>query len=392
MWVGMRKEWWLFLVLKVYSSPFPKGRVVTFDGDEMNFHIPQSAEATVELEEIAAVPHHIITPRHAKPMIGIYQDTLVGSYRLTQPGIEFTRREFMNLMMWNKRFDGIMPTPRGPLVDKPRWTGQQVLGALMPPINMEMGNKSYDSEKDNSTSHNYVKIVQGDITQGVVDGDIYMKPSKGIIHIAYNDCGPKDTVALLDALQNTVENFLVLNGFSVGISDLIADEDTKKLIDTKIQEKKKQVEQVILQVHLDLFDNNTGKTNQQEFEDQIFGILNQATSDAGSTGQQSLSAENRLLAMVRSGSKGEPLNVAQMMACLGQTAIEGKRVPYGFTDRTLPHYKKYDDSSEARGFIESSFIRGLTPQQFFFHAMSGREGLIDTAVKTADGTSNFTRN
>ena len=88
--------------------------------------------------------------------------------------------------------------------------------------------------------------------------------------------------------------------------------------------------------------------------------------------------------MVRSGSKGEPLNVAQMMACLGQTAIEGKRVPYGFTDRTLPHYKKYDDSAEARGFIESSFIRGLTPQEFFFHAMSGREGLIDTAVKTAD--------
>ena len=118
------------------------------------------------------------------------------------------------------------------------------------------------------------------------------------------------------------------------------------------------------------------------FLDNIFGILNQATSDAGSTGQQSLSSENRLLAMVRSGSKGEPLNVAQMMACLGQQAIEGKRVPYGFTDRTLPHYKKYDDSAESRGFIESSFIRGLTPQQFFFHAMSGREGLIDTAVKS----------
>ena len=350
----------------------------------MNAHLPQSYEAMVELEEIAAVPHHIITARHGKPLIGVYQDTLVGSYRLTQPGIEFTRREFMNLMMWNKRFDGTMPISRAGAEGKQRWTGQQVLGALLPPINMEMGNKSYDSEKDNNTSNNYVKIVQGDIQQGVVDGDIYMKPSKGIIHVAYNDCGPKDTVELLDALQNTVENFLVLNGFSVGISDLIADEETKKEIDRKIQEKKKQVEQVILQVHLDLFDNNTGKTNQQEFEDQIFGILNQATSDAGSTGQQSLSAENRLLAMVRSGSKGEPLNVAQMMACLGQTAIEGKRVPYGFTDRTLPHYKKYDDSSEARGFIESSFIRGLTPQQFFFHAMSGREGLIDTAVKTAD--------
>jgi len=355
-----------------------------FDGDEMNAHLPQSYEAMVELEEIAAVPHHIITPRHAKPMIGVYQDTLVGSYRLTQPGINFTRREFMNLMMWNKRFNGNMPTPRAGGEGKERWTGQQVLGALLPSINIEMGNKSFDSDKDGKDSDNYVKIVQGDIEQGVVDGDIYMKPSKGIIHVSYNDCGPKDTVELLDALQNTVENFLVLNGFSVGISDLIADDNTKKAIDAKIQERKKQIEQVILQVHLDLFDNNTGKTNQQEFEDQVFGILNQATSDAGTLGQQSLSSENRLLSMVRSGSKGEPLNVAQMMACLGQTAIEGKRVPYGFTDRTLPHYKKYDDSAEARGFIESSFIRGLTPQEFFFHAMSGREGLIDTAVKTAD--------
>ncbi len=368
----------------MYSSLFTKVRVSTFDGDEMNAHIPQSYEAQVELEEIAAVPHHIITPRHAKPMIGVYQDTLVGSYRLTQPGIQFTRREFMNLMMWNKRFDGNMPTARVNEEGKERWTGQQVLGALLAPINIEMGNKSFDSDKDSKDSINYVKIVQGDIEQGVIDGDMYMKPSKGIVHVTYNDYGPKDTVDLLDALQNTVENFLVLNGFSVGISDLIADDDTKRAIDAKIQERKKQIEQVILQVHLDLFDNNTGKTNQQEFEDQVFGILNQATSDAGSLGQQSLSSENRLLAMVRSGSKGEPLNVAQMMACLGQTAIEGKRVPYGFTDRTLPHYKKYDDSAEARGFIESSFIRGLTPQEFFFHAMSGREGLIDTAVKTAD--------
>jgi DNA-directed RNA polymerase II subunit RPB1 len=350
----------------------------------MNAHIPQSYEAMVELEDIAAIPHHIITPRHAKPMIGVYQDTLVGSYRLTQRGVQFTRREFMNLMMWNKRFDGMMPIARAGEQGKERWTGQQVLGALLPPINMEMGNKSYDKEKDTKASDTYVKIIQGDIEQGVVDGDIYMKPSKGIVHVTYNDCGPKDTVDLLDALQNTVENFLVLNGFSVGISDLVADEETKKEIDAKIQERKKQVEQAILQVHLDLFDNNTGKTNQQEFEDRVFGILNKATSDAGSTGQNSLSSENRLVAMVRSGSKGEPLNIAQMMACLGQTAIEGKRVPYGFTDRTLPHYKKYDDSAEARGFIESSFIRGLTPQEFFFHAMSGREGLIDTAVKTAD--------
>lgn len=351
-----------------------------FDGDEMNMHVPQSLEAQVELEDIAAIPYHIITPRHAKPLIGVYQDTLVGSYRLTRPGVNFTKREFMNLMMWNHRFDGSMPVPR----DNSKYTGQQILSALLPSVNIEMGNKAYDGEKDSKESQNFVRIIQGDIKQGIIDDDIYMKPGKGIIHTTYNDYGPKETTQLLDALQNTVESFLVMNGFSVGISDLVADEDTKKNIDQVIQEQKKQVENLTLQVHTDLFENNTGKTNQQEFEDQVFGILNQATDNAGKAGKKSLSTENRLLAMVNSGSKGNTTNVAQMIACLGQQAIEGKRIQYGLTDRTLPHYKKYDDSAEARGFIESSFIRGLTPQEFFFHAMSGREGLIDTAVKTAE--------
>jgi len=169
----------------VYSSPLAKGRVLTFDGDEMNAHLPQSYESMVELEDIAAVPHHIITPRHAKPMIGIYQDTLVGSYLLTQEGIKFNRREFMNLMMWNKRFNGVMP-----LTKSNTWSGQQVLGALLPPINIDMGNKMYDNEQG-TESTNYVKIKHGVIEQGVVDGDIYMKPSKGIVHVTYNDHGPR---------------------------------------------------------------------------------------------------------------------------------------------------------------------------------------------------------
>ncbi len=354
-----------------------------FDGDEMNAHIPQSYEASIELEEIAAVPHQIITPRHAKPIIGVVQDTLVGAYRLTRPNNEFSLREYMNLMMWNKRFDGQIEAPRKGTAQAPRWTGHQVVSTIIPPLNIEMENSSYDSNK---IPENFVKIREGNVSQGTFDKDIFAKPSKGIIHTTYNDYGPKDTVQMIDTLQNTIEHYLILNGFSVGISDLIADEGTKENMEKIIQERKKEIEDVILQVHLDLFDNNTGKTNQEEFESRVFNILNKATELAGKAGQSSLSEENRMMAMVRAGSKGGTVNIAQMVACLGQTAIDGKRIPYGFTDRTLPHYKKYDDGAEARGFVESSFIRGLTPQEFFFHAMSGREGLIDTAVKsvTAD--------
>ena len=350
-----------------------------FDGDEMNAHIPQSYEASTELMEIAAVPHQIISPRNGKPVIGIVQDTLVGSYRITQPSVSFNRREFMNLMMWNKRFEGVVP--KGKAKNGSSWTGQQVLSQLMPPINLEMANDSY---KDDKRPENFVKIHEGDITQGAFDKSVFAKPSRGIVHVTYNDYGSKDTVNMIDSMQNTIEQFLVYNGFSVGISDLVADAKTNEDIQKKIQQKKKEIEDIILQVHLDLFDNNTGKSNQEEFESRVIGSLNKATEEAGKAGLGSLAQENRLTAMVKAGSKGSTINIAQMMACVGQQAPEGRRIPYGFSDRTLPHYKKYDDGAEARGFVESSFIRGLTPQEFFFHAMSGREGLIDTAVKTAD--------
>ncbi|NBO59412.1 MAG: DNA-directed RNA polymerase subunit A' [Flavobacteriia bacterium] len=348
-----------------------------FDGDEMNAHIPQSYEASTELSEIAAVPYQIVSPRNGKPVIGIVQDTLVGSYRITRPQVNFNRREFMNLMMWNKRFEGIVPKAR----EKGRWTGQQVLSELMPPINLKMENDSY---KDNQIPENVVEIEEGNIKKGIFDKSIFSKPSKGIVHVTYNDYGPQATVNFIDSMQNTVEQFLVYNGFSVGISDLVADKKTNDDIQAAIQAKKREVEDMILSVHLDVFDNNTGKSNQDELESRILGILNKANDEAGKMGLASLAQENRLTAMVKAGSKGSTVNIAQMMACLGQQAPEGRRIPYGFTDRTLPHYKKYDDGAEARGFVESSFIRGLTPQEFFFHAMSGREGLIDTAVKTAD--------
>jgi DNA-directed RNA polymerase II subunit RPB1 len=349
----------------------------------MNAHIPQSYEATAELAEIAAVPQQIIRPRDSTPVIGVVQDALAGSYLATRPGNYFTRREFMNMMMKNKRFEKV-PEPRGtdPDTQARRYTGQQIVGTLLAPINMTMENGMFDSDK--SKDYNVVKIREGDFQQGVLDKGIFNKAGKGILHTTYNDYGPKAAVDLLDGIQNMMETYLIMKGFSVGISDLIADEKTRKDMEEAIAAKKKEIDDLILQVHTDLFTNNSGKSNQEEFEARAIGILNKATGDAGKIGVESLSDENRLMTMVRSGSKGDKTNVAQMIACVGQQAPEGRRIPYGFADRTLPHYKMFDDGAEARGFVEGSFLRGLTPQEFFFHAMSGREGLIDTAVKTAE--------
>ena len=352
-----------------------------FDGDEMNAHIPQSSEAIQELQDIAAVPYQMISPRHQKPVIKVVQDALLGSYRITKQGEKFTRREYMNLMMWNNRFDGKLPEPEI-LNGAARWSGQQVLSSLFPPMNTDLKNKYYD---DDPNQDNMVKIRDGRIQQnGIVDDDVLNKTGVGVVHTTYNDFGAFAAVNLLDSVQSTIEAYLVMSGFSVGLSDLVADEKTLTTMNEIVQQRKKEIDEIVLQVHMDLFDNNTGKSNQDEFESQVFGKLNKAIEELGKLGQQALAQENRMISMLKAGSKGSTINVSQMVACVGQQNIEGRRIPYGFTDRTLPHYKKFDDGAEARGFVENSFVKGLTPQEFFFHAMSGREGLIDTAVKTAE--------
>ena len=144
----------------------------------------------------------------------------------------------------------------------------------------------------------------------------------------------------IDNLQAIITDFMKKNAYSVGVSDLIADAKTNSIITQKITEKKRDVHELIKQTHLGVFENNTGKPNKEEFETKINFILNQGASQAGKIGKTSLSAENRFVKMVKAGSKGSDLNLAQMISCLGQQNVDGKRIPYGFDDRTLPHFHK----------------------------------------------------
>ena len=349
----------------------------------MNLHAPQSIEAATELRMIAAVPLQIVSPRESVPIVSVVQDTLVGANRFTRPNVLFTKKETMNLLVHSKRWEGQLPPPVT-TTPQPMWSGQQILSALLPPVSLQMANSSFsDVDKKVPTSQNLVKILNGTILQGILDKSVF---SKQLIHIIYNDYGPDVTVDFLDSLQSMIATFLMNSGFSVGISDLIADQATNDEIAIALNKLTKTIEEQILQVHTGLFENSSGRSNQEEFEGKVLGTLNKAVGEAGKIGLKSLADTNRMTNMVKAGSKGSDVNVSQMIATLGQQAIEGKRVPNGFQHRTLPHFKRFDDSAQARGFITSSYIKGLQPDEFFFHAMSGREGLIDTAVKsvTAD--------
>ena len=352
-----------------------------FDGDEMNLHQPQDEESQAELMYLAAVPRQIISPQNNASIVGIFQDSMLGSARFTRENINFDARQAMNLLMY---YDNVNPTLFKDHTKK--ISSFEILSQILPPLSTRMKNGVYGEgaiEEDSKTSNNIIEIVNGKYIRGQLDKGALGKGSKGLLQTIFNDFNHTESANFIDNLQSIVTEYMKLSSYSVGISDLIADPETNKKITAAVTAKKKDVENLIDQLHLGVFENSTGKSNEVEFETKVNGFLNAAAKDAGKIGRTNLSPDNRFVIMVNAGSKGNVLNIAQMVSCLGQQNVDGKRIPYGFEDRTLPHYTKFNDSPEARGFVEASFIQGLSPEEVYFHAMGGRVGLIDTAVKTS---------
>ncbi len=340
--------------------------------------MPQDPESEAELRNLAAVPYQIVSPGNNTTIIGIFQDSMLGSYQFTRENVVFTPREAMNLLMM---FDGV--NEHELLKKGEKITSFDIMSQIMPPLSLKYKTKQFKETDDAKTSNNVLEIRNGTYIRGQMDKGVLGGGTKGLLHRTCNDYGNFASAKFIDDLQNVVTEYMKSAAFSVGISDLISNDSTNQAIIKIINEKKNDVKNLIDQTQIGVFENNTGKTNQEEFETQVNNILNQATSESGKVGLKSLDKNNRFVTMVNAGSKGSDLNISFMISCLGQQNVDGKRIPYGFEHRTLPHFTKYDDSPSARGFVESSYINGLSPQELFFHAMGGRVGLIDTAVKTS---------
>jgi DNA-directed RNA polymerase II subunit RPB1 len=327
--------------------------------------MPQDPESEAELKNLAAVPYQIVSPANNASIIGIYQDSMLGSFLFSKEGVKFGPRQAMNLLMM---FNGINEKQLLTDIEKEGGiTNYDILSQIMPPLSIK----------------NKIEIKNGKYVRGQLDKGALGSRTRGLLQRVCNDFGNMASAKFIDDLQNIVTEYMNSAGFSVGISDLISNQSTNDEIVKVITNKKTEVKNLIDQVQIGVFENNTGKTNVEEFETQVNSILNQATSEAGKIGLKNLAEGNRFVTMVQAGSKGSDLNISFMISCLGQQNVDGKRIPYGFEHRTLPHFTKYDDSPGARGFVENSYINGLTPQELFMHAMGGRIGLIDTAVKTS---------
>lgn len=361
-----------------------------FDGDEMNLHVPQSLETKAEIEQLAMVPRLIVTPQNNKPVMGIVQDTLCAVRKMTKRDVFLTSDQMMNLLMFLPTWDGKMPMP-AIIKPRPLWTGKQLFSMIIPgPINLIRNHSTHPDDEDEgeykwlTVGDTKVLIEHGVLISGIVCSKTVGSASGSLLHVVFNELGQEIAGAFYGHIQTVVNNWLLLEGHTIGIGDTIADPLTYEDIQDTIRKAKQSVIEVIQKAHKKGLEPTPGNTLRQTFENQVNRILNDARDKTGASAQKSLSEYNNFKSMVVAGSKGSKINISQVIACVGQQNVEGKRIPFGFRKRTLPHFIKDDYGPESRGFVENSYLAGLNPSEFFFHSMGGREGLIDTAVKTAE--------
>ena len=351
-----------------------------FDGDEMNLHVPQSEETRAEVNQLCMVPLNIVSPQRNGPLMGIVQDTLCGIYKICRRDVFLTKEQVMNILLWVPDWDGVIPHP-AILKPQPRWTGKQIVSLVIPAgLNLlrttEEGLSPLNDEG--------LFVHGGELMFGLLNKKSVGASGGGIIHIIYNEKGPEVAMNFFNGAQTVVNYWLLHNGFSIGIGDTIPDKHTIRQIENAVNRKKAEAAEVTREATENLLEPLPGMNVRETFESKVSKALNDARDEAGTETERSLKDLNNAIQMARSGSKGSTINISQMTAVVGQQSVEGKRIPFGFKYRTLPHFTKDDYSPESRGFVENSYLRGLTPTEFFFHAMAGREGLIDTAVKTAE--------
>ena len=357
-----------------------------FDGDEMNLHLPQSLESKSEIMNIMHVPKQIVSPQSNRPVMGIVQDTLIGCKIFTERDNFLTYDQVNNLIMWIDDFD-IRDLPM-PCIMKPRplWSGKQIFSLILPEkLNLTRFREDTPDELADKLNlmDNFVQIRKGELIQGIICKKTVGASSGGIVHNIWTEVSPQKTIEFLGNCQKIINNFLLLKGWTVGISDIICDSDTGEEVAKILKKMKENIRDILYNAQIGKLESQPGKNMVDSFEYKANEQLNKAGQDAGKLVQKALLPRNHLKNMVSAGSKGNPTNILQIIAFVGQQNVEGKRIPFNFQNRTLPHFLKDDYLSESKGFVENSFLKGLTPQEFYFHAMGGREGIIDTAVKTS---------
>ncbi len=348
-----------------------------FDGDEMNLHIPQTEEARAEAEILMQVHTQLISPRYGLSIIGCVQDAISGNYMLTRY-MKMSRQDAVELLVSARIFD-LTRLPK-----KEQVSGKEVFSVVLPQdFNFEGKTRLYSGdEKKDKTNDAVVSIKAGKLLSGAMDKANLGEGSGLMLKNLHQQYGAEQTLEILGKMFRLGIESLLKYGFTTVISDTDLPEESRQRIRKILDDAYGTVDEFIETYRQGKLDAFPGRTIEETLELRILERLNNARNETGNIVGQNADVGSHTVIMTTCGSRGNPLNLAQMAACVGQQAMRGKRIQKGYRGRTLSCFQRGDLSPSARGFIRGSFKSGLGPAEFFFGAMTGRDSLMDTALRT----------
>mmetsp|Transcript_58341 Transcript_58341/g.126132 ORF Transcript_58341/g.126132 Transcript_58341/m.126132 type:complete len:1494 (-) Transcript_58341:36-4517(-) len=364
-----------------------------FDGDEMNIHLPQTEEARAEAIHLMGVRDGLVTPKSGEVMICATQDFLTASFLLTQKNVFLTRDKFCQICCYIT--DGLeqieLPPPA---IMKPveLWTGKQAFNVMLRPnrktnviVNLEVPEKNYSKQGESMCPNDgWVIFRNSELLSGNLGKKILGGAKNGLFFRLIRDNSSQAAVGCMSRLAKMTSRWLMNRGFTIGIDDVTAHKAVREEKESITRDKYAIVDTLIQKYFAGTLSLKPGCNAEQTLEALVNGELSRIRDAVGNMCEEKLGFMNKPRIMAQCGSKGSAINLCQMMACVGQQNVGGQRIKDGFVQRTLPHFLKGSKEPKARGFVANSFYSGLEAPEFFFHTMGGREGLVDTAVKTAE--------
>jgi DNA-directed RNA polymerase subunit A' len=381
-----------------------------FDGDEMNLHVLQTEEARAEAKILMDVQENILSPRFGGPIIGGLHDYISGSFLLTMGETKFDRRSAMYLV---GKIDEELPDP---IVSKGEhyYTGKQIFSQALP-VGLNMTFKASicigceKCKREECDRDAYVVIEDGKLLHGVIDENSIGTLKGKILDRIAKEYGSEEARKFIERVCKLALCILLQFGFSFGISDEDIQKDARANIERMIELRENKIKEIMEAAEEGELDSWPGRTIDETAEAEIMRQLSGARNDTGNVVEsdlvsypsrrvqivdkdwkvigerdlEQLDIRKSSVVMAKSGARGSMLNLSQMAGCVGQQSVRGERIKRGYHERALPHFKRGDQGAEANGFVRSSYKTGLSPTEFFFHAIGGREGLVDTAVRTS---------
>jgi DNA-directed RNA polymerase subunit A' len=361
-----------------------------FDGDEMNIHSPQTEEARAEAKILLNVNQNLMSPKNNTNLIGCIYDAITGGYMLSLSKLP---REDAAQLLYNLGEKSVF--------DKKSVSGNEVISEILPRIDFSMRSKRclgknckyYDSTKSGEEAYKkckkgecpnnaYLSIEKGRLLSGAVDKYLFGEEDSLLIGLIDKTIGRESAIETIRKMFKLGTDYLSSKGFSLSLSDFRVNESIVKQSEEILSSTESRINDLLKAYYDGSLEILPGKTKEESREAKILQALNEVRTKIGEIVKKEFPSNNPVNTMIVSGAGGNILNIIQISCCVGQQSLWSRRIGFGYTNRTLSFYKEHDLSPESRGFIYSSFTKGLTPQEFFFGSITGRDGLMDTALRT----------